>query len=420
MPVDVIVGLQWGDEGKGKIVDILAPNYKIIARYQGGPNAGHTLVIKGKKYVFHTLPSGVIHENAINVLGSGMVIDPIVLKEEIEKLQKENISLEGRLLISKNLHLILPTHKLLDAWFEKLNESKKIGSTLKGIGPSYQDKYGRRGIRSRDIFSSRFDEKYKDLKEFHLNIMSSYDNDHLTEIENKWFEAVDYMKTLEIIDAEQYLNDELENGTFILAEGAQGTLLDVNFGSYPYVTSSNTISSSSCVGLGIAPQHIRYTYGVFKAYTTRVGEGPFLTEQINEIGKKLMETGFEYGSTTGRPRRCGWLDLVALKYACMLNGVNKLIITKSDVLNCIDTINICTDYQDQNGKNILFGDHEDLVNLKLKYQEFSSWTTDISSILDYNKLPETFKHYLEFIESKLGKKIDIVSVGPDRKQTILR
>jgi len=420
MPVDVIVGLQWGDEGKGKIVDILSPQYSIIARYQGGPNAGHTLVIKGKKFVFHTLPSGVINPDCMNVLGSGMVIDPIALKLEIENLESYGIYPKAKILVSRNAHLILPSHKLLDAYYEGLCAETKIGSTLKGIGPAYQDKVGRRGMMIKNIFYDNFKEKYNSLKAFHTDLIKNKSIILMEDEELKWFNAINYLKTLVITDTELYLNNELEKGQNILAEGAQGALLDVNFGTYPYVTSSNTISSSCCTGLGISPRFVRHIFGIFKAYTTRVGEGPFLTEQKNEVGNLLMKTGFEYGSTTGRPRRCGWLDLIALKYSIMLNGVDKLIVTKSDVLSCLEEIKICIEYLDDQNMKVNFSSFDENPATYPFYKTFSSWNENITEINTYEGLPSATKVFLEFIEKQLDIKIDMISVGPDRSQTIIR
>jgi adenylosuccinate synthase len=421
MPVDVIVGLQWGDEGKGKIVDLLAPNYNIIARFQGGPNAGHTLVINDKKFVFHTLPSGVIHSDITNLLGSGMVIDPVILRDEIEELKLENIHSEEKIIISGNAHLILPTHRLLDLYYEKHAGLKKIGSTLKGIGPCYQDKYGRRGLKISEIKAPDFLVKYCELKNFHIKTIDNLERDKLSFEEDKWFDAIDYLKELRIMDTEVFVHNEIEKGSNILAEGAQGTFLDVNFGTYPYITSSHTISGSACTGLGVSPKAIRDIYGIFKAYATRVGEGPFLTEQDNVTGKKLMERGSEYGATTGRPRRCGWLDLVALKYSCNLNGVNKLVITKTDVLDSIDSIKLCDSYTDASGKQVHIGDiHSGEIAVIPNYREFRSWNKDLSLIKMYDQLPVECQDYLEFIEKYLNLKISILSLGPERSQTIIK
>jgi len=418
MSVDILVGLQWGDEGKGKIIDILCPSYDIIARFQGGPNAGHTLVIQGKKYVFHTLPSGIIHPNSLNVLGSGMVIDPVILKKEIDMVCAENINIDNRIIISRNAHLILPSHRMLDSIYEEHKGNKKIGSTLKGIGPSYQDKIARVGLRLGDIFNKNFKDDYKRIKQIHFNLLNEERRIQIEEEESKWFEAIDFISSLKIINTEQYLNDQLTKGVKILAEGAQGTLLDINYGTYPYVTSSTTISAGACTGLGIPPTKIKHIYGVFKAYTTRVGEGPFITEQNNEIGQLLMKEGFEYGSTTGRERRCGWLDLVALQYAIIINGVNKLIITKSDVLSCLDTISICTKYVDSSDNEISYADHkEDSLPF---YRQFPGWKEKISGIDTYEKLPSELKAYLRYIETKLGKEIWMISTGADRNQTLIK
>ena len=419
MPLDIIVGLQLGDEGKGKIVDILAPDYKIVARYQGGPNAGHTLVINNKKFVFHTLPSGVVHSNMINVLGAGMVIDPVILKKEIDELQKQNISIEGRLKISRNAHLILPTHRLLDKFYEYEKGINKIGSTLKGISPAYQDKYSRSGIKTGEILKKDFKDQFQFLKKQHMNILGSVENDE-PGYEEEWHNAINFLKTIGFSDTERYLNNELANGTNILAEGAQGTLLDINFGTFPFVTSSNTISSGACIGLGISPIYVKKIYGVFKAYTTRVGAGPFLTEQINAEGDKLRDIGMEYGSTTGRPRRCGWLDLVALKYAIMLNGINRLVITKSDVLSDLDEIKICTNYLNEKGLSVDYSDIDYCEQVTPEYQTFNSWKQDLRNFSTDTLLPTEFKSYINFIEKYLNLHISIISTGPDRNQTIIR
>ena len=418
MPVDIIVGLQWGDEGKGKIVDILAPSYQIVARYQGGPNAGHTLVINQKKFVFHTLPSGVVQPHAINVLGAGMVIDPVILRQEIEKLSEENIDIKGRLKISRNAHLILPTHRLLDRFYEFRKGENKIGSTLKGISPAYQDKYGRSGLVAGDILKNDFSRKYQLLKQLHLEILGDFENPE-PDYEDKWLEAIEFLKNLEISDTELYLNRELAKGANVLAEGAQGALLDINFGSYPFVTSSNTISSGACVGLGIAPLYVRKIFGVFKAYATRVGEGPFITEQKNKDGEKLRDIGREYGSTTGRPRRCGWLDLVALNYAIIINGVTDLAITKSDVLDSHEYINICTQYKNQENQLIEYSDIPFTSKVSPVYQTFKGWQMDISNCHSLNELPAGFIEYINFIRDTLHSKISVISTGPDRNQTIL-
>ncbi len=420
--MDVLVGAQWGDEGKGKIIDILSPKYKIVARFQGGPNAGHTLVINDKKFIFHTLPSGIIQPNTINILGSGMVINPVILREEIDLLKKENISYENRIYISQNAHLILPTHKLLDKYFEFLKKEKKIGSTLRGIGPTYQDKIARVGLRFADVISIDFKGKYISLKSKHLNVLNDfqYDTRQLTKDEEEWFEAIEFLRSFKITDTELYLNEQENKGTKILAEGAQGSLLDINFGTYPFVTSSNTLSSGACNGLGIPPQKIDRVFGVFKAYTTRVGEGPFATELFDEDGEKLRKNGHEFGSTTGRPRRCGWLDIPALNYTAMLNGVTDLIITKADVFCGFDKIKTCAGYQNINGIELSYPDIYNCTDIIPKHIEHHGWAKDVSSIKNFEELPLEFKNYISFIEENTQKRISIVSVGPERLQTIMR
>lgn len=418
MPVDIILGLQWGDEGKGKIVDLLAKNYEIVARFQGGPNAGHTLVINGKKYVFHTLPSGVVHPGILNIIGSGMVIDPITLKNEIENLEKESLYVKEKLLISLNAHLILPSHKLLDAAHEETKGLDKIGSTLKGIGPSYTDKMARIGLRVFDILSDSFKAKYQKLKDYHLKILGQVSNSATEVNDEEWFEAIDFIKTLKLTNTETFLNKKINEESRILAEGAQGSLLDVSFGTYPYVTSSNTISAAACIGLGIPPKNIGKIIGIFKAYCTRVGEGPFPTELNGEVGEQIRSYGNEYGSTTGRPRRCGWLDLVALKYACMINGVNELVITKSDVLSPIDKINVCHLYNNGNQVSDYSEINGELQNIKPVYESFSSWKDDITELKNFNELPVNFKEFVTYIENKVSVPVTIISTGPDRSQAI--
>lgn len=403
--VDVLIGLQWGDEGKGKIVDILAPQYDIVARFQGGPNAGHTLVIDGKKYVLHTIPSGIIHPNTLNVVGTGTVIDPVTLMEEVDLLKTENIEVADRLILSDKAHLILPTHKLLDKYFELSKGDLKIGSTLRGIGPTYQDKYARIGLRVGDIFNADFDKEYQKLKEQHLPILRSLglskeDTASLNELERNCFEAIERMRKLKVDVIEDLINDSIIKGGNILAEGAQGTLLDVTFGSYPFVTSSNTISASACVGLGIAPQKIKKVIGIFKAYMTRVGSGPFPTELDNEIGENLRTSGFEFGATTGRKRRCGWLDLKLLKQTIIQNGVTDLVITKSDVLNCLDQFSA--------------------INVDGTEQTFNSWKNDLGKVNKYNDLPDNFKSYLRHIESQCNLDIKTISTGPQRSEIIYK
>src|SRR4051812_19908252 len=416
---DVLLGLQWGDEGKGKIVDVLTPNYDIIARFQGGPNAGHTLEFNGIKHVLHTIPSGIFHPTAINVVGNGVVIDPVIFKKEIEALQKLGVDVNSKLIISKRAHLILPTHRLLDAASEASKGKNKIGSTLKGIGPTYMDKTGRNGLRIGDIETKEFKEKYNALVEKHKQLLSFYNYDYeLTTLEPAWFEAVEFIKTLRFAETEHYLHQEMSAGKRVLAEGAQGSLLDIDFGSYPFVTSSNTICAGACNGLGIAPNKIGNVIGIFKAYCTRVGSGPFPTELENETGEKIRQTGKEFGSTTGRPRRTGWLDLPALNYAVMVNGVTELMMMKADVLSDFDEIEVCTHY-DYNGKIIDYLPYNiDPNYIKPVTIKMKGWSTDLTGIDSIAKLPKELMEYIKFIEKSVNTRVSIVSVGPDRKQTI--
>lgn len=420
MNVDVLLGLQWGDEGKGKIVDVLTPKYDVITRFQGGPNAGHTLEFKNIKQVLHTIPSGIFRKNKINIIGNGVVIDPIAFKKEIESLINIGFDLSDNLYISKKAHLILPTHRILDAASEQKKGKTKIGSTLKGIGPTYKDKIGRDGLRVGDLLHD-FEEKYTSRIENHKHMLTEffkYDFEEiLNECEKEWFEGVELMKTYQIVDSEHMINDLLKNNKSILAEGAQGTLLDIDFGSYPFVTSSNTICAGACTGLGIAPQKIGKVYGIFKAYCTRVGMGPFPTELLDETGTKLRESGNEYGATTGRPRRCGWLDLVALKYSVMLNGVTELIMMKADVLDQFDTIKICVGYE-IDGEVVEHFPFELNENVKPIYVELPGWKTDLSKIKNQNEFPEELSQYIHFIEEEMEIPISIASVGPNREQTI--
>ena len=420
MKADVLLGLQWGDEGKGKIVDVLTPNYGVIARFQGGPNAGHTLEFNGIKHVFHTIPSGIFREDTLNVIGNGVVIDPRVLKRELLALDDLNVDYSKSLLVSKKAHLILPTHCMLDAASEASKGKKKIGSTLRGIGPTYMDKTGRNGIRVGDLVMPNFDERYNALREKHLNMLSGYafDVSELEEQEKLWFAGVDKLKELELIDSEHFIHEKMNAGSAILAEGAQGSLLDIDFGSYPFVTSSNTICAGACTGLGIAPNQIGEVFGIFKAYCTRVGSGPFPTELFDKDGEILAKAGNEFGATTGRPRRCGWLDLPALKYACMINGVTKLIMMKADVLSYVDKVRVCVAYE-YKGKTLDYLPYEILDDdIKPIYENLSPWTDDLTGMREYNELPETLKSYVEYIEEKVGIPITIVSVGPDRTQTL--
>ena len=421
MKVDVLLGLQWGDEGKGKIVDVLTPKYDIIARFQGGPNAGHTLEFDGIKHVLHTIPSGIFRSNVINVVGNGVVIDPVILKKEIDALTKLGVDVNKRMVISKKAHLILPTHRLIDAASEASKGKEKIGSTLKGIGPTYMDKTGRNGLRVGDIFETNFKDKYNALVEKHKQILKFHDFEYnLSEQEPAFFEGINLIKSLTVIDSEHYLNNAIKANKSILAEGAQGTLLDVDFGSYPFVTSSNTTTAGTCTGLGIAPNKIGEVFGIFKAYCTRVGSGPFPTELEDETGELLRKAGHEFGSTTGRPRRCGWIDLPALKYAIMIDGVTKLIMMKADVLDTFDTIKICTHYK-IDGEVIDYMPF-DIVGKKVEpiYVEMKGWKTDLTKLASINQLPTALSQYIEYLEQELNVPISMVSVGPDRTQTIMR
>ena len=423
MAVDLLLGLQWGDEGKGKIVDYLTKDYNIIARFQGGPNAGHTLEFDGIKHVLHTIPSGIFHKEAINVVGNGVVIDPVIFQKELTALSKFNIDFKKNLLISRKAHIILPTHRLLDAASETSKGKAKIGSTLKGIGPTYMDKTGRNGIRIGDLELDSWKDKYRQLANKHQDLIEFYNVDvqyNLKELEHEFFEAVEAIKSLTFIDSEDYLHNAQTNNQTILAEGAQGSLLDIDFGTYPFVTSSNTTAAGACTGLGIAPNKIKDVYGIFKAYTTRVGSGPFPTELFDADGAKMAKVGNEFGATTGRPRRCGWLDLVALKYAVQVNGVTELIMMKADVLSGFKTLKVCIAYN-YKGKEIShFPFNIEPENVTPIYKSFKGWQEDISSGDNFEKLPQTLKDYVAFIEESVGVKISIVSVGPDRTETILR
>ncbi len=417
MNVDVILGLQWGDEGKGKIVDVLSPDYDIIARFQGGPNAGHTLEFNNIKHVLHNIPSGIFRDNTLNVIGNGVVLDPVIFVKEIEKLEKMGVDPTKNLVISRKAHLILPSHRILDAASEHSKGKTKIGSTLKGISPTYMDKTGRNGIRVGDI-EGDLDNKYKALVEKHKKILGLYDFEYnIKEEEKSWFEAIEKMKTFRFIDAEHVINKALKEEKPVLAEGAQGTMLDIDFGSYPYVTSSNTICAGTCTGLGIAPSKIGEVLGIFKAYCTRVGSGPFPTELINETGDKLRKEGNEFGSTTGRPRRCGWVDIVALKYAIMLNGVTQLVMTKTDVLDKFDTIYASTAYK-KNDEILYEFPYQLDDNIEPVYKELPGWKTDLTKIREKEDFPDELKSYIKFLEKELEVPIKFVSVGPDREQII--
>jgi adenylosuccinate synthase len=423
MAVDLLLGLQWGDEGKGKIVDVLTSNYNIIARFQGGPNAGHTLVFNGMKHVLHTIPSGIFHKEAINLVGNGVVIDPVIFKKELDKLAVHNIDYKKSLVISRKAHLILPTHRLLDAASEASKGKAKIGSTLKGIGPTYMDKTGRNGIRVGDLELDNWKEKYRVLANKHESMVSFYNVDleyDLDELEAEFFKAVDVLKSLNFIDSEEYLHQAQRDGKSILAEGAQGSLLDIDFGTYPFVTSSNTTAAGACTGLGIAPNTIGDVFGIFKAYTTRVGSGPFPTELFDEDGETMGRVGNEFGATTGRSRRCGWLDLVALRYACQVNGVTQLMMMKADVLSGFKSLKVCTAYKYKGEIIHHFPYNVEADNISPIYTDFEGWDEDLTEMNNESTLPKSLNAYIDFLEEELQIPIKVVSVGPDRKQTIFR
>ncbi len=429
MKIDVLLGLQWGDEGKGKIVDVLTPRYDIIARFQGGPNAGHTLEIGGDRHVLHTIPSGIFHPDKINIIGNGVIVDPYILSRELEKLRSKGVDARINLRISKRSHLILPTHRMLDAAYEQALGKGKIGSTLKGIGPCYTDKTARYGLRFGDMLAADFIDRYKSLKERHMRILESYNFDmdsqlldqmSFSEYEKNWFSSIEELKGYELIDSELYINKALSEGKRVLAEGAQGSLLDVDFGSYPFVTSSNTITAGVCSGLGVPPTSIGKVFGVFKAYCTRVGSGPFPTELTDETGEKLRQNGREFGSTTGRPRRCGWLDLPALKYAIMLNGVTDLVMMKADVMNDFSEVNICTAYE-LDGQDIPDLTFETLSRpVTPMYNKFKGWESSLEGLGNFGVLPDCLAEYIRFIEKTVKLPVEILSVGPGRDQTIIR
>ncbi|MAP53401.1 adenylosuccinate synthase [Altibacter sp.] len=423
MAVDLLLGLQWGDEGKGKIVDVLTKNYDIIARFQGGPNAGHTLEFDGIKHVLHTIPSGIFHDNAVNLVGNGVVIDPVIFKKELDNLAKFNRDFTKNLLISRKAHLILPTHRLLDAASEASKGKAKIGSTLKGIGPTYMDKTGRNGIRVGDLELSNWQDKYRNLANKHEAMIDFYNVDlqyNLAELEAEFFEAIEVLKTLQFIDSEEYLHQAQKNNKTILAEGAQGSLLDIDFGTYPFVTSSNTTAAGACTGLGVAPGAINEVFGIFKAYTTRVGSGPFPTELFDSYGETMGRVGNEFGATTGRPRRCGWLDLVALKYAVQVNGVTQLMMMKGDVLSGFDKLKVCTAYNYKGEKITHLPYNIEAENVTPIYTEMEGWKEDLTKMNDASQLPKALNNYIAFLEKELEVPIKIVSVGPDRTQTIHR
>lgn len=418
--VDVLLGLQWGDEGKGKIVDVLAPKYDVVARFQGGPNAGHTLEFDGIKHVLHQIPSGIFRETTRNVIGNGVVLDPVIFRTEIEKLAKYNLNTKKNLFISKKATLILPTHRLLDAAYEKAKGDNKIGSTLKGIGPTYQDKIGRQGLRVGDILADNFKDRLKKLTDIHFKILKEHQVEfNWSELEAQFLDAVNFLKEFNLVDSEYFLNKELKEGSSILAEGAQGALLDIDFGSYPFVTSSNTVTAGACTGLGIAPRNIGEVYGIFKAYSTRVGSGPFPTELLDDQGELMRKEGNEFGSTTGRPRRCGWIDLPSLKYSIMINGVTQLLMMKADVLSIFSSIKVCTKYQLKDGTITDMIPYEQ-VNEKILpiYTELKGWNSDLRKSKE--SLPSELNDYIKFLETELQVPITLVSVGPDRTETIHR
>lgn len=422
MKLDILLGLQWGDEGKGKVVDVLTPEYDVIARFQGGPNAGHTLEFNDIKHVLHIIPSGIFHQDKINIIGNGVVIDPVIFEDEVLGLEKMGMMPKKNLQISKKAHLIMPTHKLLDAALEAKKGAQKIGSTLKGIGPTYTDKIARNGLRVGDVISPDFENKFNTLLENHKYLLDKYNFDYsemLPEMVEKWLKSLDTLRQFQLIDSEYELNDLLNNGKTILAEGAQGTLLDIDFGSYPFVTSSNTVAAGAFTGLGLAPARVGRVIGIVKAYCTRVGAGPFPTELFDATGELLQKNGHEFGATTGRARRCGWLDLVALKYSVMVNGVTEIVLTKADVMSDFDTIKVCTAYK-VDGVETKRVPADTSVKIEPILTSFKGWKQDISQCKTYEELPQELKDYIQFIESEVGAKISIVSVGPDRNATIVR
>jgi adenylosuccinate synthase len=421
MKADILLGLQWGDEGKGKIVDVLTPKYDVIARFQGGPNAGHTLEFNGIKHVLHTIPSGIFHETTVNVIGNGVVIDPVILKREIDALRKLGVDVKKRLLVSRRAHLILPTHSLLDKASEAAKGKEKIGSTLKGIGPTYMDKTGRNGLRVGDIDLPDFREKYNKLVAKHRELLRFMGADtDPSEFEGAWFEGIETLRELTRIDSEHFVNDMLRNGKTVLAEGAQGSMLDIDFGTYPFVTSSNTMAAGACTGLGIAPSRIGNVIGIFKAYCTRVGSGPFPTELLEETGERMRQEGREFGSTTGRPRRCGWLDLPALRYAITINGVTELMMMKADVLSIFDTIRVCTHYRVNGQLTDRLPYDINGVTIEPVYTDLKGWNCDLTGLTQPEDMPHELIEYIGFIERETGVPVHVVSVGPDRVQTLMR
>lgn len=421
MKIDVLLGLQWGDEGKGKVVDVLTPRYDIVARFQGGPNAGHTLEFDGKKYVLRSIPSGIFQSGQTNIIGNGVVLDPVLFRQEAQDLEASGIDLRKVLKLSKKAHLILPTHRLLDAANERAKGDSKIGTTGKGIGPTYTDKISRNGLRLGDTLLPDFKERYEKARDRHVARLKALGEDpQFDDLQAQWLDAIDYLKTFDIIDSEHYINRALSSGKTILCEGAQGTLLDVDFGSYPFVTSSNTVCAGACTGLGVAPNKIGEVFGIFKAYCTRVGSGPFPTELFDETGKTIRDLGHEYGAVTGRERRCGWIDLVALRYAIMINGVTQLIMMKSDVLDTFPVIKACTAYEINGEITRDFPYTVDQADIRPIYTELPGWQTDMTAMKSEEEFPPQFKAYIEFLEQELATPITIVSIGPDREQTIIR
>lgn len=424
--VDILLGLQWGDEGKGKLVDVLTPRYDIIARFQGGPNAGHTLEFEGTKHVLHTIPSGIFHAHVINLVGNGVVIDPVVFAKEITALNAKNVPVKDRLLISRKAHVIVPTHRLLDRASEASKGEAKIGSTLKGIGPSYMDKTGRNGLRIGDLLDAEFEAKYSALKQKHLHLLKGFeesfklDQQELDQLETEFKAGVEVLKSLTIVDSEHYINQALKQGKRILAEGAQGSMLDIDFGTYPFVTSSNTVAAGACTGLGIAPNKVGEVIGIFKAYCTRVGSGPFPTELLDDTGENMRKVGNEFGSTTGRARRCGWIDVPQMKYACMVNGVTQLIMMKADVLSQFDTIRVCSRYKTSQGEIDYLPYDIQPSSVQPIYENLEGWQADLTGMREAAELPSQLSAYIDYLEAKLEVPITIVSVGPDRSQTILR
>ncbi len=417
--VDVLLGLQWGDEGKGKIVDFFAPQYDIIARFQGGPNAGHTLYVKGEKIVLHQIPSGIFHENTINLIGNGVVLDAVTLRKEYDKVAAFGIDGRKNLFVSERAHLILPTHRALDKASELSKGNEKIGSTLKGIGPAYMDKTGRNGLRVGDLLDKNFTTQYIKLRLKHQRLLDSFGfNEDISEWEEEFFEAIEFMRSLKIVNGEYFINQKIASGKKVLAEGAQGSMLDVDFGTFPFVTSSNTISAGVCTGLGVAPQKIKDVIGVSKAYCTRVGSGPFPTELHDDTGERLRKIGNEFGATTGRPRRCGWIDLVALNFACMINGVTKIVMTKSDVLDAFEELSVCTSYGIDGKEEKEVPYQLSKVNIEPTYKKFKGWMTDISKLKKHTDLPEAMTTYIDFINQYLGVPVTHISNGPERDQLI--